>query len=206
MTAIENGESFRRRRLSRGLSQGDAAQRAKINRSKLCLFERGSIELTEKELKRLDKAYGDPQIASLRGLLGDPDKPSSEPQRRKLGRQFADVSQTQLAKMTGISQTRLSRWEIGRATLKPEEERAINKALDEAIERASKTDPYRQALMSEEIAEELYKDRQVLKCALLRLEHSQSLDDPIVQEVIESLRRELAAVKSQEFVKKEGGQ
>ena len=60
--------------------------------------------------------------------------------------------------------------------------------------------------MSEELAEELYKDRQVLKSALLRLEHSQSLDDPIVQEVIESLRRELAAATSREFVRKEGGQ
>jgi hypothetical protein len=99
--------------------------------------------------------------------------------------------------MTGISQTRISRWEAGSGSFTPQEEDLVRTTLNEAVERASINDPYRIALTSDEIAEELYQERQVMRAMLLRLEHSQSLDDPIVQEVIESLRREIAKLEEE---------
>jgi transcriptional regulator with XRE-family HTH domain len=206
MAETHIGESYRQKRLWHWLSQGDAAEKARINRSKLCLFERGSIDLSEKELKRLDKLYGADKVP-LRSLIGyGPDEPRTESQRRKLRRQRADVSQSELAKLTGISQTRLSRWETERATLAPEEEALIEKTLDEVIERASHRDPYRVALASDEDAEYLFNqwkasrreaDRNFFQTQVARLEHSSSLDDPIVQEVIASLRREIAKLEEQ---------
>jgi transcriptional regulator with XRE-family HTH domain len=219
MTTFEKGEEYRRRRLNQGLSQGDAAKKAKINRSKLCLFERGAIQLTEKELKRLENVYGDKKYGRFYGRLGqllDPDKPRSEPHRRKLRRQWADVSQTQLAKLTGISQTRISRWEAGSGSLTPQEEDLVRTTLDEAVERASINDPYRVALARDEDAEFLFNKlkeaERILRfhqTQLARLEHSNSLDDPIVQEVIASLRREIVKLEEEkparvnEAIKKE---
>jgi len=214
------GESYRQKRIAHWLSQGDAAEKAKINRSKLCLFERGSIELSEKELKGLDRVYRDrkDKKVPLRALLGggaSPDEAYSEPQQRKLRRQWADITQSQLAKLTGISRTRLSRWESGRDILTADEENLINKTLDGVIEElhSTKTDPWRIALSRDQDAESLFnqlkaayreQQRVFFETQAARLEHSSSLDDPIVCEVISSLRREIAKLQEQRAEQPQG--
>ena len=100
-----------------------------------------------------------------------------------------------------------------RQTLAPEEEALIENILDEVIERASHNDPYRVALAREEEAEHLFNQwkasrreaqRVFFETQVARLEHSSSLDDPIVCEVISSLRREIAKLEQQRAEQSQG--
>jgi len=192
MTPDEARKAVRLLRQAKGMTQYDLAEDARVNRSKLSLYERGSLDLSEAELRRVRRALrmkSDETLkpADLRGI--------SEIQRRKLRRQHVGLTQHQLAKLTGISQTKLSDYENGKAELTPSEETLWVKATDEAAERMG-SDVYFKLRLAEEHNEELYNERRALlserRDLLSKLESSPSIGDPIVQEVIASFRREIA--------------
>lgn len=53
----------------------------------------------------------------------------SAQERFMIARRRADVTQAKLARLTGISQSRISKWEIGKANLTPEQVKVMWEVL-----------------------------------------------------------------------------
>ena len=95
--------AIRSARQALGWTQVTLAQKAKMDQSKISLYERGQIELTPEELARVEDAVSSAKI---------PRRFAHEFQR-KFRRQQAGMSQQELANKAQISRSKLSRWESG---------------------------------------------------------------------------------------------
>jgi len=231
-TPDEIRKGFRLARRAMGLTQGQVALRSGIADSKLSLWENGLIDLDPAELRRVEailnkagkkSAYG--KLSQLAGSEsgGSPLFPQIDQLDssavRKLRRQQVNLNQRELARRAKIPRNKLMQWEQGRIELSSDEIARWESALLEAARR----DPYLQLDVAREIGDDLWKSQKSLKqrvsdleqqiqfhqTQVARLEHSNSLDDPIVQEVIASLRREIVKLEEEkparvnEAIKKE---
>jgi transcriptional regulator with XRE-family HTH domain len=219
-TPDEIRKGFRLARRVMGLTQSQVALRSGIADSKLSLWENGLIDLDPAELRRVEaifnkakSAYG--KLSQL--ALSESGLDSSAV--RKLRRQQVNLNQRELARRAKIPRNKLMQWEQGRIELSSDEIARWESALLEAARR----DPYLQLDVAREIGDDLWKSQKSLKqrvsdleqqiqfhqTQVARLEHSNSLDDPIVQEVIASLRREIVKLEEEkparvnEAIKKE---
>jgi transcriptional regulator with XRE-family HTH domain len=113
---------MRSARQALGWTQSELAKKAKVDRSKLSLYESGQVDLTAEELDRVEDAVSHARI---------PRRFVQELQRR-VRRQQAGLSQQELANKAGISRPKLSRWESGQLELAPEELERVEQALSEA--------------------------------------------------------------------------
>jgi transcriptional regulator with XRE-family HTH domain len=216
------------------LTQNQLALRAGISGSKLSLWENGLVELKPQELRKLesalDKAYqkshqkwaGDgPPMRPLEVLKGRSkgfwrtEVEGLDPiLERKLRRQQLGLNQRELARISGIPRNKLIKWEAGTVQLSADEQQRWEAALDAA----RKKDPYLRWKIKDEVISDLWEQRKrhqatikdlekqllFFQTQVTRLEHSNSLDDPIVQEVIASLRREIAKLEQQRAEQPQG--
>src|SRR5262249_50157827 len=136
---------LRQVRLSRqaaGLTQMDVASRMKISHTKISLFENGLATLSLDEMRRLDQIInseldkvGRSRQERIEYAYESAAKKDGVPERKRL-RQRADLSQAELAKASGISQSRLSLWETGQVQLSTAEIARWRSALRTGLERA----------------------------------------------------------------------
>jgi len=111
--------AIRAARQALGWTQAKLGKKASVSRPKLSLYERGQVELTPEELKRVEDAVQDAKI---------PRRFAHELQR-KFRRQQAGLSQQELANAAGIDRSKLSRWESGLLELSGEELARVERAL-----------------------------------------------------------------------------
>src|SRR5262249_17387283 len=139
--------AIRAARQSLGWTQAKLASKAKIDRSKLSLFEIGQAHLSPEDLKRVEDAIEGARI---------PRRFAHELQR-KFRRQQAGMSQRELANKTQVSQSKISRWESGVLELTAKELARVEEALtsrrsenfvslggllsDEGLEQSRRRDP-----------------------------------------------------------------
>jgi transcriptional regulator with XRE-family HTH domain len=159
-------------RQSVGLTQEDLAVKSGIGRSKISLFESGVIDLSDLELARIEKILN--KLASkskglkfkLADLLGPFPIPAQSPladegetediSLRKLRRLQVGMSQHELAKKAGLSQTKISAWESGRRELSAAEQVQWERALFES-------DPHPKLEATHKFAVKLYAENENLK-------------------------------------------
>jgi transcriptional regulator with XRE-family HTH domain len=193
--------AIRLARQAAGLTQGELAKWARIDRSKLSLFENDLIQLTPAELQRVE-AYFDLNAQShpvtLAALAGDPEKlrelaekaanlakrSSEEHRSRKILRQQARISQQELSRLTGIPRSKLSPWEAGKRELTEAE---TDRVLDVLIERARRN-PYFALEQDSRAAAALFKSNRELREKIDTLEKKHAAQVAAMQKEIAALR------------------
>lgn len=193
------------------VTQADVAEKAGISDSKLSLYENGFVDLTEKELKRLEKALNAlakanrdmPRLGVLSGRVSELTKPllqdntfgeqyaswSEKKQiraRRSIRRQ-AKLTQIEVARGIGIQRRKLINWEAGRLELSDAEFSKWQQVIVAAIVKKKKADPW--ARLEIRIEDALR--------AALQSHKGQVLDDPLIAEIMESYRNEIEAFENQ---------
>jgi transcriptional regulator with XRE-family HTH domain len=186
------------------LTQADVAEKAGvITESELSLFENGFVDLAENKLKRLEKALNalaeanedKPGFKALQdGTFAKQYASWSERRRKEARRSLrrrAKLTQIELARAIGIPRKRLIYWEDGRAELSDAEFAKWQEVLVAAIVKKRKADPWiRPRLMVDALLAER-------RDFLTRLQNLSSVDDPVIAEIIESFRREIAELEQQ---------
>ncbi|HXJ04077.1 MAG TPA: helix-turn-helix transcriptional regulator [Candidatus Acidoferrum sp.] len=136
------------KRIEGGWTQAEVSLNAKINPSKLSLFERGLVELTSAELKRLDKFLDkrkvQPEMIQLSVLVGDGSTVAEKSVTRKWARKATGLNQRQIAELVGIDQADFSRWESARKVLSKETVQRIFDIYESRTKSGSKADLLRQ--------------------------------------------------------------
>jgi transcriptional regulator with XRE-family HTH domain len=163
------------------LTQGELAKKAKINRSKISLFENGLMDLTEAELTRVNavieaasKRTPKSGVSQLSSLL-NPISPTlvaeqferertlaqrESVESRKSFRIRAGLSQQELSKLTGIPRSKLSPWESGKLDLTTAEFETVRQVC---VDRVLRKDPYFAAAAGRNWADELWKSNRELR-------------------------------------------
>jgi transcriptional regulator with XRE-family HTH domain len=129
-------ENVRRARRAAGLTQEELAKRARIERTKISVYETGRIELSAEEKARLDKVFG-----SLKGeeksrveqefaLVQAIDPTAGRAVKRV--RERAEMSQREMAFKAGIPRNKFNKFESGTETLSKDELARLDKVLMEA--------------------------------------------------------------------------
>jgi len=196
----KKGNVIRIARQGAELTQGELAAKAKINRSKLSLYEQGMIDLTNAELERVWKILNAAprRYGTLSQLAGDPVKwkkalsdvgqrSASEKYSRGLLRKQARVSQQELSRLTGIARSKLSAWESRNAQLSDAE---FEKVMDVLLDRV-KRDPYWELEQTHEVAQELWKNNVEMRKQVLALEEKNAA---LAKEVM-AQAKEIAALR-----------
>jgi transcriptional regulator with XRE-family HTH domain len=111
--------AIRAARQSLGWTQSKLASKAKIDRSKLSLFEIGQVRLSAEERSRVDDALNDARVP----------RRFVQALQRTFRRQQAGMSQQELANRAQISRSKLSRWENGLLELTSEELSKVEEEL-----------------------------------------------------------------------------
>jgi transcriptional regulator with XRE-family HTH domain len=200
----EDRRAARKLRELYGLTQAEVAAKASvITQSELSLYEEGFVDLPEKKLQRLEKALNDlaeanqdkPGFKAMQdGTFAEKYASWSERRqkeaRRSLRRQ-AGLTQIRLARETGIPRKKLIYWEDGRAELSDAEFAKWQQALIHASVEKRRADPW--SKLELRIRAMLKERRRWLPL----LEKATSIDDPIIAEIIESFRREIAELEQQ---------
>jgi transcriptional regulator with XRE-family HTH domain len=214
------------RKWAGGLSQVQLAQRAKVSDSKLSLFENGLVQLTPEESRRVKKVlnrkmlevqkilknnpHADPHLGNLRQLAGMEAPTEAEaraydewyaahverPQRvqdRRFLRKHTGMSQRELARASRIPRNKIIEWEAGRVDLTAEEQSRWDEAIRTARVEKKRSDPWWKLTVAHYTIEDLLKER---KRYLPRLENITSVDDPVIQEITASFRREIADLEA----------
>ena len=135
-------QHFRLSRQAAGLTQMEVARRLKVSHSTLSLFENGLGDLHPADIIRLDKILNSEMDKIQRSYEQRIDYAYESAARpdgaaeRKLLRQRADISQSELAKAAKISQSRISLWEAGQVELTADESDRWKLAIQLGMERA----------------------------------------------------------------------
>jgi transcriptional regulator with XRE-family HTH domain len=185
------------------VTQEEVAHNAGISGSKLSLYESGFVDLTDAELRRLNKVLNalakKSDLKPMPGLIslisGRTDDTFAERYaswsekkrinaRRSLRRQVK-LTQIEVAREIGIQRRKLINWEAGRLELSDAEFTKWQQVIVAAIVKRKKADPW--ARLEIRIEDAVH--------TALQLHKGQVLDDPLIAEIIESFRREIAELK-----------
>lgn len=138
LESLPPGKLAKMARMLARKTQAEIARLAKLNRSKLALYESGMTELSPAENGRLQWVFEKLKVStekiqqhfqkSLAASHADWSKDA-----RRIDREFTGLSQHQVAKVIGVSQSRLSEWERGRAILTAEQEHKVSELLKGAV-------------------------------------------------------------------------
>lgn len=150
ITPDEKRKAARLLRQAAGMTQLEVAQKAKISRPKLSLYETGLVDLTADELRRVEKVLHRAQRppVTLASLLKaevpkqEKQKPADEKTQRKFRRQQAGISQRALALASKIPRNKLIEFEAGRIPLNAGELARWETVLNEAAKAKMLADPY----------------------------------------------------------------
>jgi DNA-binding transcriptional regulator YiaG len=195
------------------ISQGELADDAGISESKLSLYENGFVDLTDAELKKLGKALmaqikANLDMRRMPGFtdLNDPEyleKSAAKNKEqiikgRRSMRRRARLTVIALAGKIGIPEKKLRAWEKDRVKLTDEERKKWEEALIAARVERKLADPWTRPHF---MVRTLLAERDTLLAErrdfLTRLQNLSSIDDPVIAEVIESFRREIAELEQQ---------
>ncbi len=187
-----------------GVTQDEIAHRAGISDSKLSLYESGFVDLTDVELRRLDKVLNAlakkndlkpmPSLTFLiSGQMDDTfaeryaswSKSKQINARRSLRRQVK-LTQIELAREIGIQRKKLINWEAGRLELSDAEFAKWQKVIVAAIVKRKKADPWARLAVRIEDA--------------LKAHEGKILDHPLIAEIMESFRRENAELEQSRLI------
>jgi transcriptional regulator with XRE-family HTH domain len=196
-----------------GATQSDIAEDARISQSKLSLYESGFVDLTEKELQRLKKALNalatdndfslEPLPGPATGLLSEmpglalndgtfAERYASWSKKKQIRarqsmRRQAQLTQIEVARELGITPKKLGHWEAGRLELSEAAIARWRQVIVAATVKQKKADPWaRLEIRIEDAAH-----------TALQSHKGQVLDDPLIAEIIASLRREIEALEEQ---------
>lgn len=207
-------------RRTRNLTQAALAHKAGIARSTYALFEKGHIDLNASQIAAIENVIdaatpktkpAATRLAARVARVRGSDRKSDAIEQRKSRREIFGLSQFELAREAGLSQTKISAWETGRRELTPDEHAQWSAALSRAANK--KWGPSIGALLlggaepKTSVSELLLGGAAVrikAKAEKLLAEQNRSLDDPIVVEIIASLRRELDDLEEKLRAKGEG--
>jgi transcriptional regulator with XRE-family HTH domain len=204
-TTAENRQRFREARQLQGFTQMELAQEARISHSKISLFENGVVDLTPKEHARLKK------VLSKRGRstisLASPANRSAELEslreaesvaHRSVYRKQTGMSLRAFARAAKIPVNKLCKWESDKAKLSSEETARWLQTYQEGERKQQQSDPWwllDNALRA--MAELQAEDERKASGLEAVAARAGILDDPIVSEIIQSFRREIAQLETQ---------
>lgn len=194
-----------------GLTQAEAAHKARLSDSKLSLYENGLVELTKVELNRLYRILSkdSPPINFRELTSGDAAKKDTikkweewrtkgrarqDKESRRFARKQVGMTQNQLARETGIPANKIIQWELGRVELTSEEQDRWKQVLRNAEKKQKQADPWWKLQVAHYTIEDLIEEK---KGVVARLENLQGINDPVIAEIIESYQREIAALEKQ---------
>jgi transcriptional regulator with XRE-family HTH domain len=195
---MDNPRDIREKRQLLGLTQMEVAQKARISQYKLSLYETGLAELTPKEHARVAKILSTPQKhprpeANLEKEL-EAWREAKSVERRSFYRKQTGMSLREFGRTAGIPRNKLGKWEAGKPTLTAEEYARWEKTVLEGQRKQQLADPWWQLENAQQAMSDLKAE---LSSKVSRLEAATSLDDPIVSEIIQSFRREIAQLETQ---------
>ena len=195
---MDKRRQIRETRQLLGLTQMEVAQKARISQHKLSLYENGLAELTPKEHARVAKILSMPQkhprpAGNLDEQL-EAWRDAKSVERRSVYRKQTGMSLRQFGLAAGIPRNKLGKWETGDGALTPEEYARWEKAVRDAESERQKSDPWWQLENAQQAMSDLKAE---LSSKVSRLEAATNLDDPIVSEIIQSFRREIAQLEAQ---------
>lgn len=181
--------------------QEEIARKAGISGSKLSLYENGFVDLTDAELRRLEKVLNalpkksdvKPMPSPLFLITGKTDDTFAEryaawsekkriKARRSLRRQVK-LTQIELAREIGIPRKKLIHWETGRLELSDAEFAKWQQVIIEHYVAQKKADPWARL--------------EVRIQSALNAHEGKILDHPLIMEIMESFRRESETLEEQ---------
>lgn len=172
-----------------GMTQMDLARRMKISHSKVSLFENGLADLDPDEMRRLQKTIksGMAKVTSdykkhSKYVYESAARKDGVPERKAL-RQRADLSQSELARNAGISQSRISLWETGRAELTKKELASWEETIRSDMECAA--------------VEDMIVERALLKAEKKDIQQGVASLIPALQNVHQEYKAEIERLKKQ---------
>lgn len=189
-----------------GLTQAEVAQgmRPRISHSKLSLYENGIVDLAPKEYEGLKKFLSRPQKHPRPGFVamnaGNFDEQfeawqeAKSVERRTVYRKQTGMSLREFGLVAKIPRNRLCNWEAGTAALNPEEYARWEKVVREGRSKQDLADPWSRLKSAYSTIQELLAERRRF---LSGLEGLTRIDDPVISEIIESFRREIAELEQQ---------
>jgi transcriptional regulator with XRE-family HTH domain len=204
-TPLHRG-ALRKFRKQTGLSLAELARLASLSESMLCQFELGNRGLSNEALTRVQQAL---------------EEVKRKQKSRKLRRLRAGLTETQLARATKIPRKKIIQWEARQIELTYEEQDRLMGVIYDAIakrEQPPVDSPVYQKALAEYTAAfnaqlpdpvSLYQLLQLAGNAqpsdfieqrkefVTRLENLKGIDDPVIAEIVESFRREIAALEKQ---------
>lgn len=206
---IEDRRNAAKFRDELGVTQADVAHMAKVSQAKLSLWENQFVDFTPAELKRVGevfdklwKKHGAPGFkAMLAGTWAEQRAKWNKKQitrGRKSLRKQARLSQMALAEKIGITVKRYQAFEANRIDLTDGEHAKWADTISSILTQRLAANPWmRPAFMADNLLKERAELLAERKGFLSRLQSLVSIDDPVIAEIMESFRREIAQLEEQ---------